>query len=412
MRRITLKSILFKSLRTLLLIGVLVYLLFLWKLKTGVDAYFDQKPAGLTIEYSWLWAKWDGSLFLTDLKVFDHNVGQIGSIGKIQVQFHSLANLLSLDRYVTYQELPRHVLVSMRGAATSENFKLFDYLRHLNIPFSQALLPSQCHAHLFQSPEPFQFELTGEFSHQEFDEILSFDLDFQSISLADFTLTGKVNDISSENLASGYIGEMTFRAKEMVWLQQALNRCREATGLTQNDRLAQVFRQQLNATAQSAQYQLSESLLNRYQAFVHYPDDFALSFSPAQGYYWGRLAQQPLHEIEANSDLFIQFNGHTVDQIFAAVGAVGFLDNKNQAAAETLQQPARSYLPVSYRGLQGFVGTAVTVYLKNQTAVKGVIEKVTPKRIFISEYRYGGKSELPYDYREIDTIEVTDKQKR
>ena len=389
----------------LLALGLVIYLLFLWQLKSSVDAFLVSQPAGLDFEYQWLVADSEGNLYLKDVDLYDNDNRLLASAKWVTVQFDSFGSMWSLDKNVLYQKLPKSLNFRVDGAHTIAQDGFFTRLNFLNIPFEPAIIPEAC-AEYLASPGAFSFSLQGELRYQENDEILDFSTQFQSLSFADLALTGRLDNLSSQNMQNGYLSQLSLTAENMVWLQQALNQCRETTHLTQNGQLAEHFSSQLQSIAKANQYWLEDAFITQYAQFINLPEKITFEFSPHEGMSWPQIRNLPLVDMAQNAEFQLTLNNAPVTELLSQADGLGLPILPNQTATAALPVVTNSYLPVNYRGLSSFVGTRVVIYLNNQTSVKGVIKQVSRDRLILNEFQFGGYSELPYKYADIESIEV------
>ena len=407
MARVSYKKILFKAISSLLGLLLIVYLICLWKLKTGVDAFLDSRPADLGFDYQWLAADLQGNLYLKGVELFSRDYERLIKAKWVSINFGSMGALWSLNENVIYQKIPTTIRIDVADAKTAKRQNFFQTFNFLRLPFNDSLLPADCVTFL-NSPDAFAFSLNGELSYQENDEILDFNLEMQSRSFSNINLTGRLDNVASENLHNGYLSQLNFTANNLVWLQQALNQCRQKIELTENGQLASHIVKRFRALARTSNYWLDSEFTEQLAAFVRLPEKFNFQYSPLAGKTWSQLRNLPLDVIAEQAEFSLSLNDAKVAAIINRAKLIGTTGSDQAQTLQALPTPSQTYLTVSYVGLSNFVGTRVTLYLKNRSAIKGLIKKVTKDRLILNEYQFGGYSELPYHYNDIESIEVND----
>ena len=406
MRRSPIKSFVKKTLLFLVLLILIAYLSVTWKLKSAVDQFFDSRPGEVLFEYKWVWFDFEGNLFLSDVQLFDERDDHVATLNSVEISLGSLSELYSLKHYVTFQQVPPLLNIKVSNAYTTEYFELFKSLSSFDLPFTEKFLPDSCRQLFSQSPASFDFKVTSQFRFYDNDQILDFDIDLRSLSFANVHLKGKVDNLSNLNFDDGYVSAIQVNANDMLWLQQTLSECREQEKLSKRGQFEKQFVDQVKSLAEQHHYLASDSFDHHYASFVSTPQSLSLSFSPAQGETWRHLSQRPLHEIFDRASIDLSLNEQKIEPLLASVDHLGFLQEQKEKQKDTVEAPVSSYLPVTSNGLRNFIGTQVTLHLKNQSKVKGIIEKIRGNQVYLSEYQFGGRSELPYKLNDISSVEV------
>ena len=407
MNRIKARKFTKKVIRTVFIAAVVLYLGFLWYLNHSVERFIQTVATDLDVEYGQVWADFSGNLYINDIQYYESGEYPLLTIGGLQVNFESVGTLLTINEYAAYQRFPPYVKLNIEDIQTSNEFDLFARLGELNLPFNPAVIPPACQEILTSSPSPINFTSEALFTFNRDQRQFLFDATVDTIALADINLSGQISDIENEDLMSGFLENIAFRITNFVWLQQTLNQCRNTTGQTQVGQLADTFVNQLKQTASENHYVLSDKLVSQYRGFIDLPEKVSLAFSPALDQTWQGLQKLPIHEITQKSTITLALNQSEVDELIASVDYLGFAKEQKAQQEETAPVTTSSFLPVNYQGLRRFIGSQVILHFKNRSQVRGVIERLTPKRIYLSEYKFGGKSELPYDFSDISFIEVS-----
>ncbi|TQV71064.1 hypothetical protein FLL45_22315 [Aliikangiella marina] len=406
MNRIKAKKMVKKVLRMLFLAGMAVYLGFIWYVNRSVDQFFDRMSNNFDIEYGRAWADLSGNLYISEIEFYEEGEYPVVTVGSLHADFDSTSNLIDLSEYAAYQVFPPKLNLTVEAVQTSDTFMLFSRLKKLNLPFNTEIIPDACKNILTQTPAAVGFNGEAEFKYDYNNRQFLFDINVDTIALADLNVKGLISDIENEIFMSGFLEQIEFQINDFVWLQQALNRCRETTGQSEIGQLARTFVSQLNQVANDNHYVLSNNLVNQYRDFINLPERISLAFSPAIDQSWQSIQKLPLHEITQKSTITLGLNQSEVDKLIASVDYLGFERDRKTQEEESTPVATTSYLPVNYQGLRRFIGSQVILHFKNRKQVGGEIARLTPKRIFLSEYKFGGRSVLPYNFTDISFIEL------
>lgn len=397
---------LWKGIKGLLLLAILVYLLLLWKLKSGIDSFIESQPGNQTLDYYWLWVDWNASLYTKDVKLLDDNDEVMARAEIIKIEFESWRDLLSLNDLVTYQRFPEFMRVFVIKGNTTKEFKLFDYLQASKLRFEKQIIPSNCRQTLQISPTPFLFEASNEFKFDEIAGTLKIHSLINTVGFANFDLSTQVDNLAYNDYNSAFVSSFQVKASQLSWLQQSLNLCKTQTAQT-DLQLVKSFAAQIRNVAKENYLLLNPDFIKIYSEFVFSPLELSISYAPQIGYRWQQLLNIPLHQLKPKTRAKLTLNGKPVDRVFDTFDYLGFnraQNEENQKASPTTQN---SYLPVSFSGLSNFVGTKVVLNLDSKVTVQGVIEEVRRNQLLLSQFKFGGKSVLPYKFSDIRSIEVS-----
>lgn len=406
MNRIKARKLVKKVIRSLIIAAIAIYLGFNWYVNLSVDQFFETLASDFDIEHGQAWADLSGNLYISDIELYEQGDYPVITISSIQANFDSTGDLLGLTEYAAYQTFPRHLKISINDVQTSDAFNLYNRLDKLDLPFNPAIIPPACKSILSKPPSPISFSSNASFTFNLEERLFLFDAYIDTIALADVNLTGQISDIENGNLMSGFLENITVKVTDFIWLQQSLNQCRNNTHQPKIGQLAETFVKQMQKVASDNYYELSSNLVSQYRSFINLPEKISLSFSPALDQTWQGLQKLPIHEITQKSTVSLALNQSEVDEIIASVDYVGFAREQKQQEKAAAPVVTSSFLPVNYQGLRRFVGTQVIVHFKNRNKVRGTIERLTPGRVYLSAYKFGGKSVLPYSFGDIYSIEI------
>lgn len=406
MKRREISKFLWKGIKGLLLFAILIYLLLSWKLKNGIDAFIESQPGNQTLEYYWLWIDWNASLYLKDVKALDENQQVMARAEIIKVQFESWNDLLSLNNLITYQRFPELMRIFVINGSTTRDFQLFDHLQASKLRFNKKIIPSVCREALKLSPTPFLFESSNEFRFEETAGSLIFQSHVETVGLANFSVSMQIDNLAYNDFNNAFISNFKLKANQLSWLQQSLNRCKTQAKLS-DQQIVGLFSAQLKEIAKQNFFLLKSDFVDTYSAFIFSPQELTLSYDPQTGYRWQQLLNIPLHELKQKAGISLAINNKSVDKIFDTFDHLAFTQAKKVTDQKSAPQPQNSYLPVSFSGLSSFIGTQVVLNLDNKTSVQGVIEEVRANQLLLSQFKFGGKSILPYKFSNIRTIEVS-----
>ncbi|WP_444996264.1 hypothetical protein [Aliikangiella sp. IMCC44359] len=392
-----------KAIKILIIIAFLTYILFLWKVNSALKNFVQLRPANITIDYAWFWVDWKGTLYLNDVLFINKNNATIASSDQTQVIFPGVTSLLDLDDWLTYQEFPKNLTVHIKKAITTNNFALFANSNIAHPTKQLDFFPTECEKILTEPPAPFPFELTTQFEFFPNTSKLVIQSYLNTIGFIDAEVTSEFDNFAEDLFADAFLGALHIQAKDLTWLQESIATCTKT--LAKKEQPAKLFSGQLKQFTEKYHYSLSEELLEKYSHFILSPQSFELIYSPKTGYTWSQLMNIPANQLPKKIGLKTKLNQHQVNSFFKDFDLTQAIRNKTKTQNNLSFD--RSFLPISYYGINNYIGAEVILHLKGKASIHGRVERVDSKRLFLSQYHFSGRSTIPYKLREIASIELS-----
>ncbi|MDQ7048338.1 MAG: hypothetical protein Q9M92_01890 [Enterobacterales bacterium] len=148
--------------------------------------------------------------------------------------------------------------------------------------------------------------------------------------------------------------------------------------------------------------------LSAWQKFIYIPDQLDLVFELPPGKKYSQIPFQPIQHFQSNIGLKVYLNKNNVGVVFKPVlSQVKQTENKSvNNQSDTKVVNSKPSLSPNRKSLIGYLGAKVVLQLRNGKSVIGYIESVGWDRLEISQRKFKGKSQLPFNYNKIQSIKL------
>jgi len=400
-----------------LFIRVLIYLVILISLpygyfwlqaKTAIDAFLLNQPLDGELSYSRLSLDLSGNVYLKEASFTLEGDLEVFTVEKIKIELSSIFDLLSAKEHILYQEYPARISLQFEGGQSKQPLAFFKLFKVDVAPqYSHWVYPTVCQQSIKLSPKVFSFEFNVDFEIHATSDISKVNFSFDSLEL--FNLLGqfKINNFSDASSDGNFLSDLTLSFKDIAILQKNTQRCLTANQLNR-DSFYLLIEQQFTQLEIDEGLIINQSALSVWKKFIYIPDQLDLVFDLPPGKKYSQVDLLPIQTFQPNIGLNINLNKNSPGTLFKPFLSSLKQQPKKEPALEAMRQTTieTHKLRPNKKVLSHYLGAKVLLKLKNGKSVIGYIEVAAWKSLTISQRKYKGKTQLPFNYSKIKSIEL------
>lgn len=390
-----------------MILSSIPYLYFLWHAKQGLDSFLTYHSLGGELTYEWMLIDLDGQFFLFDASFHQDPHNPLFTADKIKIIPTSIFDWLNAREKVIYQEYPVRIKIDVTGAKSNHTEKL---LSLFGLDYSEDVFnlfyPNQCLDVVDYKLPLFNFNLSTQFNIDRTADKTDIKFKFKSPSIASIDGNLKINNFSEARTGDSFVSDLSIQLKDLLWFQQNTSKCISSTSLS-SEEFMQLLSQKLSDESAKNGLVINSKSVETIANFLYLPQKIEFDFNLKTDKKLSQISFYPINRYQQKTGLVIQLNNQDLGFIYEqSIDTTVSMDlAETITLTKVLEKEAEKMLPVD-SSLEEYLGSKILIRLNNRAEAAGYLSEVNQKGLKINQFKFKGKTVLPYSFAEIESIKL------